>query len=114
MGKFSPAMANKSKWILKTSKAVEEDCNRHEGIPVGYAVAFFNPFEKDPDKVWTFAIRLGHSREHMDEGQRERLEASLRYIMLGVQKIFNVDAEELKQTLEEECVRDYEVRGTFH
>jgi hypothetical protein len=34
--------------------------------------------------------------------------------MAGVQKIFNMDKEELKKVLEEECVRDFEVRGTFH
>ena len=114
MGKFSPAMADKGKWNLKVSEAVKEDCRRHEGISVGYAVAFFDPFAKDPDKSWTFAVRLGHSREYMDEEQKERLEAALQYIMAGVQKIFNVDAEELKKMLEEECVKDFEVRGTFH
>lgn len=114
MGKFSPAMADKGKWNLKVSEAVKEDCYRHEGISVGYGVAFFDPFAKDPDKRWSFAIRLGHSSEYMDEDQKQRLEAAMQYIMAGVQKIFNVDEEELKQMLEEECVRDFEARGKFH
>ena len=114
MGKFSPEMANKSKWDLKVGEAVKEDCIRHKGIAVGYGVAFLDPFAKDPDKMWSYAIRLGHSREYMDEDQKERLDASLEYIMAGVQKIFNLDLEELRRMLEEECPRDFEVRGTFH
>lgn len=114
MGKFSPAMADRSTWRKKISKAVEEDCRRHDGIAVGYAIPFFNPSEKDPDKMWSFAIRTSHSAEYMDEDQKMRLEASLQYIMAGVQRIFNVDEEELRQMLEEECVRDFEVRGSFN
>ncbi len=114
MGKFSPAMADKGVWSKKISQAVQEDCLRHKGIAVGYGVAYFDPFTKDPDKMWTFAIRLGHSREYLDDEQKDQLEASLQYVMAGVQKIFNIDKKELKKMLEDECPRDYEVRGTFH
>jgi len=114
MGKFSPDIADKGLWSKKISEAVEEDCKRHEGIAVGFAIPFFNPSTKDPDKMWSFAIRTGHSAEYMNEDQKTRLEASLRYIMAGVQKIFNIDLEELKQMLEEECIKDYEVKGSFY
>lgn len=114
MGKFSPVMADKGKWTLKVGEAVKEDCNRHEGIAVGYSVVYFDPFTKDPDKMWSFAIRLGHSREYMDKDQKMRLDAALKYVAAGIQKIFNVDAEELRKMMEEECVKDFEVRGTFH
>jgi hypothetical protein len=114
MGKFSPDMADNAVWSKKVSEAVEEDCKRNKGIAIGYGVAYFDPSTKDPDKMWTFSIRTGHSAEYMDEEQKNQLEASLHYIMAGVQKIFNMDKEELKKILEEECVRDFEVRGTFH
>ncbi len=50
----------------------------------------------------------------MDEDQKKRLDAALEYVAGGIQKIFNIDAEELRKMMEEECVRDLEVRGTFH
>ncbi len=115
MGKFSPVMADKGKWTQKVGEAVKEDCKRHKGIAVGYSVVFFDPFAKDPDKVWSFAVRLGHSREYMDQEQKERLDAALEYVAAGIQKIFNVDLEELRKLMDEYCkAGEFEARGTFH
>jgi hypothetical protein len=87
-----------------------------EGVPVGYGICFFDPFAEDPDETWRFTIRLGHSREYMDEDQKERLEAAIRYLMLGVQKIFNVDKDKLKEWLEEDKddIRNFMAEGKFH
>lgn len=116
MAKVTPSIANKSKWSAKTKEAVGIDCDRKEGIPVGYAIAFFDPFEKDEDKIWSFIIRLGHSQEEFDKEQKERLEVALRYIMLGVQKIFNADKEQIDKWFEEDKddISNFMAKGKFH
>lgn len=101
MTKATPSIASKSKWVEKTVGAIRIDIDRHEGMPVGYAMAFFDPFTTNPDKMWSFAIRLGHSKEYLDEDQKERLEVALRYIMMGVQKIMNVDKEQVDRWMQE-------------
>jgi hypothetical protein len=102
MGKATPGIADKGKWDAKTASAVGQDCARHKGIPVGYAIAFFNPFEPDSEKQWSFAIRLGHSQDYMDDEQRKRLEVSLEYIMAGVQKIFSIGEKKVEEWLQED------------
>ena len=89
-------MFHKGKWIEKTVGAMREDCNRHEGVCVGYGACFYDHFTEDEDMKWSFAIRLGHDREYMDEDQKKRLEKAFEYIMAGVQKIFNMSIQDLE------------------
>jgi hypothetical protein len=112
--KFNPAIADKGKWDLKTEKAVGEDCKRQIGkIAVGYAIAFFDPTATDPEKIWSYSLRTAHSRTHMDVEQAERLKASLQYIVKGIEKIFNVDIEELRKMMNV-VDSEYTVRGDLH
>jgi len=117
MSKEFPGIASKGKWDTKTIMCMQEDLSKDKGIPVGYAIAFFDPFEQDPDKVFSFRIRLAHSPEYMDEDRKERLDVALRYIMLGVQRIFNVARETLSKWIredKEDNVEDYCVIGKMH
>jgi hypothetical protein len=110
--KAGPGIASKSKWQAKTTICLQEDLSKGKGIPIGYAIVFFDAFEQDPDKIFNFRIRLAHSPEYMDEDRKGRLEVALRYIMLGVQKIFNVDKEELEKMVnEEEGIERYAAIG---
>lgn len=110
--KAGPGIASKQRWDSKTSICFNEDLSKGKGVPVGYAIAFFDAFEQDPDKIFNFRIRLAHSPEYMDEDRKERLETALRYIMLGVQKIFNVDKATLEKWIsEEEGIEDYAIVG---
>lgn len=97
MGTFNPAIMDKVKWREKTVSAMREDIDRKEGIIVGYAICYFDPFAEDTDKQWAYTIRLAHSQEYLDEEQKMRLEKTLHYIMCGVQKIIDVDKEELEK-----------------
>ncbi len=110
MGKLNPAIMDKNKWVEKTVGAIRTDMERREGILVGYGLCFFDPFERS-DKQWSFTIRLAHSKEHMDDEQRERLEATMEYIMAGVQKIMDIDVEELRKWESEESINDYAVKA---
>lgn len=97
MGKLNPAIMNKAKWKEKTTGAFRTDIDRNEGLIIGYAIAFFDPFNPDPELQFSFTTRLAHSPKYMNADQRERLETSLRYIMAGVEKIMNVDREEIER-----------------
>jgi hypothetical protein len=109
--KFNPAIADKSKWDDKTERAIKEDLKRNNGICLGYALCFFDPFAKSEDEVWSYSLRTAHDRSELDAEMVERLEASLQYIMAGVQKIFNVDIEELRSMFQDD---EYTVRGRLH
>lgn len=116
MSKLTPGIASKEKWGAKTSICMQQDLSVGKGIPVGYAIAFFEPCEDDPDKMFSFRIRLAHSPEYMDEGRKERLETALRYIMLGVQKIFDVDRETLCRWIkdDDDFMENYVAIGKLH
>jgi hypothetical protein len=111
--KFNPIITDKETWDGKTERSVGEDCKRQVGkICVGYGLAFFDPMETDPDKIWSYSLRTAHSREYMDEEQHERLQTSLKYIVKGIEKIFNVDIEELRAMFTE--IEDYIIRGRLN
>ena len=96
MSRLNPAMMNKEKWKEKTVGAIRTDIDRRDGLIVGYGITFFDPFAS-PDEQFSFTIRLAHSKEYMDEETKTRLEKSIEYIMMGVQKIMNVDKEEIQK-----------------
>jgi hypothetical protein len=97
--KYNPAIADAKKWKGKTLRAMEEDIDRNagKGFIAGFAIAYFDPMNKDPDRQFSFSFRTAHSKEFMDRDARDRLEASFEYLMRGVQKIFEVDAKELEK-----------------
>ena len=117
MGKLNPEIMNKAKWAEKTIGAVRTDIERRDGLIVGYAIAFFDPFAEDPEQTFSFTIRLAHSKEYMDEDQKNRLEKSIEYIMMGVQKIMEVDVETLKEWTSgegEDDLSHYTKQSKFH
>ncbi len=97
--KYNPAIADAKKWKEKTLRAMEEDIDRNagKGFIAGFAIAYFDPMNEDPDRQFSFSFRTAHSKEFMDRDAMDRLEASFEYIMKGVGQIFKVDEAELKR-----------------
>jgi len=83
------ATASESKMIEKTIGAIREDMYKREGIPIGYAVIFYDPFNPDVDKQYSYCMRVAMLGKEFDEEQGKILEQAMLYISAGVQKIFN-------------------------
>jgi len=101
MGKNPMALANKTKMIEKTIGAMREDMHRRDGLPIGYAVVFFDPLNPDVNKEYSYCMRTALLGEEFDEEQNKLLEEMMLYICAGIQKIFDdamgEDGEERKR-----------------
>jgi hypothetical protein len=104
------AMANKAKWIEKTVNAIREDCNRKEGMVVGYSLCFFDPMQPANEGEYQWVIRLGFDpRSPLPQEQKDRLEKALDLVMRSVAQIFQVESHD-----EEEALADYMKKAKFH
>ena len=117
--KYNPAIADAKKWKEKTLRAMEEDIDRNaeKGFIAGYAIAYFDPMNEDPEAQFSYSLRTAHSKEYMDREAMDRLEASFEWIMMGVQKIFEVDEADLKRWRsgeDEDDLSNYIKRAKLH
>lgn len=103
---MKPSITDLSKWAQKTGEAVKRICGQKEGLPIAFAICFFDPMATE-DKQWNFVIELAFDPNNPPpEEDQKKLRLAMEHIMDGVAQIYQAD--------KVEDMEDFTAKGSFH